>query len=79
MANSKSVQPVIKKHHYVRAMVAGTLGALAVTLVSATILLGWADNTLTNTNAYVATVGPVLSTTALQNFVADQVSSQLEQ
>lgn len=58
-------------------MTAAVLGAAALMLVSASILLVWANRTLTDTNTYVATVGPVLRTPALQDYVADQITQQV--
>lgn len=46
-------------------------------LVSASILLVWANRTLIDTPTYVATVGPVLRQPQLQDYVANQVTSQL--
>jgi hypothetical protein len=46
------------------------LAALAVTAV-------WLDNTVLNTDTWVATVGPLASEPAIQNYVADQATAAL--
>jgi len=64
-------------HHYLRSFVAGLFGAIALLLVSLSILVVWANRTLTETNIYVQTVSPLIQQPQLQNFVADNVSKQL--
>ena len=75
MANSKQKQPVV--HHYFRSFIAGLFGAVALLLVSFSILLVWANRTLTDTPTYVATVRPLISEPKFENFVADQVTTQI--
>ncbi len=56
---------------------AALCGFIASLLIAGSILVVWANRTLTDTSTYVATVGPVLSTPALDDFVATQVTSQV--
>ncbi len=69
--------PTPKTHHYIRTPLAALFGTLALLLVSAGILVVWADRTLTDTPTYVQAVGPVLARPSVQDFVADQVTNQL--
>jgi hypothetical protein len=78
MAQAKK-PPAPPPHHGVRTFVAAILGFLAMTLVSASILLVWANRTLTDTSTYVQTVGPLIERPELQNFVAGRMSDQLLQ
>jgi hypothetical protein len=64
-------------HHYLRTPTAGFFGMVAMVLVSASILTVWANRTLTDTNTYVQTVGPVIQRPELQEFVAQKVTDQL--
>ena len=64
-------------HHYLRSFVAGLFGAIALLLVTLSILVVWANRTLTDTNTYVHTVSPLIQQPQLQNFVADNVAKQL--
>jgi hypothetical protein len=75
MAKPKT-SPAPKIHHYVRTPLAALLGALAMLLVSMSILLVWANRTLTDTNTYVNTVGPVIEKPELQDFVATKLADQ---
>lgn len=75
MANPKQKQPTV--HHYFRSFIAGLFGAIALLLVSFSILLVWANRTLTDTPTYVATVRPLISQPKFENFVADQVTTQI--
>ena len=65
------------RHHYVRTLCASLLGAFALILISASVLVVWANRTLTDTPVFVQTVGPVIKRPAVQDFVAAQVTSQL--
>src|SRR5229473_3289922 len=76
MAKSKT-PPAPLVHHYVRTMVSALFGAIAVILIAAGILVVWANRTLTDTNTYVQTVGPVIERPELQDFVATKVTNQL--
>jgi hypothetical protein len=66
-------------HHYARAFAAATFGFLAMSLISASILVVWANRTLTDTNAFAQAVGPVIQRPELQEFVAGKVTDQLLQ
>lgn len=65
------------KHHYIRTLVAGLLGTVALNLVTLSVLLVWANATITNTTTFVSTVDPLLQKPALQGFIAGKVSDQL--
>jgi hypothetical protein len=67
-------QTTPKVHHYVRTTVAAILGSLALLLVSASVLIVWANRTLTDTPTFVSTLGPVIERPELQDFVAQKVT-----
>lgn len=46
-------------------------------LVAASVLVVWANRTLTDTNTYVQTVGPVLEQPALQDAIANKLTEQI--
>jgi hypothetical protein len=75
MANAKTPTP--KTHHYVRTFLASVMGTLALVLISASILIVWANRTLTDTATFTQAVGPVLEKTEVQGFVAKKVTAQL--
>jgi hypothetical protein len=68
---------VATTHHYARTFFAGLFGAVAVLLVSASILVVWANRTLTDTTTYVQTVSPLIRSSQLQDFIATKVTDQL--
>jgi hypothetical protein len=70
-------QTTPKVHHYVRTTVAAILGSLALLLVSASVLIVWANRTLTDTPTFVSTLGPVIERPELQDFVATKITTQL--
>jgi hypothetical protein len=73
----KTNPSVPRVHHYLRSFFAGLLGAIALLLVSLSIFVIWANRTLTDTPTFVSTVRPLISQPALDNYIADQVTSQL--
>jgi hypothetical protein len=73
--SQKSVTPA--QHHYVRSLLAAVCGVLALGLVWATLLTVWLNHTLTNTETYVSTVGPLAQQPELQRFVAQKVADEL--
>jgi hypothetical protein len=76
MAKTATIkQPVV--HHQWRTFLGALCGLIASLLIAASILVVWANRTLTDTNTYVATVGPVISSPALQDFIATKVTNQL--
>ncbi len=70
--------PVVQ-HHRVRTFFASIAGAIAVYLILASVTVVWLNRTLTDTNTFVATVGPLASKPAVQNFVAEKVADQIVQ
>lgn len=46
-------------------------------LVTASILLAWANHTLTDTSAYVQTVGPILARPGIQDAIANKLADQI--
>lgn len=76
MAQAKT-SPAPPSHHGVRTALAGLCGFIALSLVSASILVVWANRTLTDTNTYVQTVGPLIERPELQDYLAGRVSDQL--
>jgi hypothetical protein len=75
MAKQQKIAP--PNHHYVRTIVAAMLGSLAMLLVTASILVTWANHTLTDTNAYVQTVGTVLERPGIQDVIANKLTDQI--
>jgi hypothetical protein len=73
---SQSQVPV---HHYFRIIVAAMFGILALALVLASLLVVWANRTLTDTNTYVDAVAPLTSQPAIQEYVSTKVTEQLLQ
>jgi hypothetical protein len=66
-------------HHYIRTMFAGLFGTVALSLVLASILLVWANRTLTDTATFTQTVAPLVTQPAVQEFVAAKLTDQLLQ
>lgn len=67
-----------QKHH-VRTAFASLLGVIALTLILASILAGWLNRTLIDTNLYVKAVAPLAAKPEVQNFVAQKASDALLQ
>ena len=68
-------QPITPKvHHYIRTTVSSFFGIVAVTLLLISILVFWVSQTVTNTDQYVKTVGPLVSKPEVQNFVSDKIT-----
>jgi hypothetical protein len=65
-------------HHYIRTTFAALFGIIALVLILASILVVWANRTVTDTSTYVQTVTPLVSQTAVKNFVAVKVADLLE-
>lgn len=65
-----------QKHH-VRTAFASLLGVIALALILASILAGWLNRTLIDTNLYVKAVAPLAAEPEVQNFVAQKTSDSL--
>jgi hypothetical protein len=76
MAKIKTPAPSVV-HHRVRTTIAAVCGFIAMTLVSVSILVVWANRTLTDTPTFVAAVGPVIERPELQQYLADRATEQL--
>jgi hypothetical protein len=70
-------QPSKVVHHYARTIIASLFGIIAMCLIIASILVVWVNQTLTNTNTYMATVTPLVDSDAIQNYVAQQASKAI--
>lgn len=83
MANSNNKQttkqPIKQKeaHHYIRTLFASLFGFFAVSLIITSILVVWLGRTLTNTDQYVKTVGPLVTKPEVQDFVVTSISDAL--
>ncbi len=78
MPNTKiNTAKVVVKSHKLRTFFASVTGAIAVCLILSSVTVVWLNRTLTNTGTFVATVGPLASKPAIQNFVAEKVTDQL--
>jgi hypothetical protein len=75
MANKNYQGAVV--HHRVRTTLAAICGTIALALVLASLLVVWANHTLTDTPTFVSTVGPMVTQPAVQNFVATKAADQL--
>lgn len=76
MVNKTTTKALVKSHK-VRTFFASIAGAIAVYLILSSITVVWLNRTLTNTNTFVGTVGPLVSKPAVQNFIAEKVTDQL--
>ncbi len=65
------------KHHRVRTTFAAFFGTIALCLILASILVVWLNQTLTNTQTYLSTVGPLVTKPAIQNFIAQKATDQI--
>lgn len=81
MADASTAKPAVKKqrskHHYLRTPLASILGSLAAALIVLSIVVLWLGRTLTDTNAYVDTVAPLVTDGDVQSFAVDKVSKVL--
>jgi hypothetical protein len=75
MTQAKS--PTLPVHHPVRTIFAALFGAIALSLVIATVLIVWLNRTLTDTPTYVQTVAPLVSQPAIQTFVVEKATDQI--
>ena len=64
-------------HHYARTFFAAIFGTLALSLVLVSILVVWANSILTNTDSYVAAVGPLITKPIVRDFIAQKASDNL--
>ncbi len=65
------------KHYFVRTFFASVFGFIGLSLVIVSILVVWANRTVTDTNTYVKTVGPLASKPEIQDFIATKISDQI--
>ena len=73
--NSNTTKEVtLHKHHFIRTPIAALFGSLALLLIILSVVLFWTNKTITNTDSYVSTVGPLASKPAVQTFVSEEVS-----
>lgn len=78
MNNAKPSQlPNQSKRHYVRTFFASIFGILASVLILASILVVWANHTLTDTNAYTKTVAPLVTKPEIQGFIAERATDKV--
>lgn len=75
MANKNITAPAV--HHRLRTFFASVFGTLALSLVTLSLLVVWANRTLTDTTTYVNTVAPVISQPAVQTFLVTKATDQL--
>ncbi|HSW79442.1 MAG TPA: hypothetical protein VLG47_01570 [Candidatus Saccharimonadales bacterium] len=75
----KSSNKPSEPSHKARTFFSALLGTVAVYLILMSITVVWLNRTLTDTNTYVATVGPLVSKPEIQNYVADKVTDQILQ
>jgi hypothetical protein len=70
-------QKLTVKHHKLRSFFSSIFGIIAVFLIMASISVVWLNRTLVSTSTYVGTVAPMVTKPAIQNMIADKVSTQL--
>ena len=70
-----TLQP--KPRHFIRTLSASVFGSIALSLILASILVVWLNRTLTDTDTYVRSVAPLITTTDIQNFVAAKVTDSI--
>lgn len=66
-------QPTQK--HTIRTLFAALFGSVAILLLLFSVVTVWLNRTVTDTNTFVATVGPVASKPEVQELVADKLST----
>lgn len=71
-----ATQPAVT-HHYFRTFFAAVFGFLSLNLIILSLLTMWLSRTLTNTDAYVATVAPLIENTSAQEFLAEKATDAL--
>lgn len=71
------ISPSHQNTHHVRTFFAGLLGTIAVSLILLSITVVWLNRTLTDNATYVATVTPLATKPAIQNFIAEKLTEQI--
>ncbi len=66
-----SISPA-REHHPVRAVFSSLFAFIALSFISLSIVVAWLVPTLTTTDQYAKTVGPLATEPAFQNFIAEQ-------
>ncbi|MCA9325572.1 hypothetical protein KDA23_05950 [Candidatus Saccharibacteria bacterium] len=74
---AKISSPTSTKHHRLRTVAAAILGTLAISLILASLLVVWMNRTLTDTNTFVSSVGPIVSKPEVQQLIATEISDQV--
>lgn len=65
------------KTHKVRSFFSAVLALLGIYLIISSIGFIWLDQTLTNTNTYVATVSPLITKPAVQTYISQEVTTAI--
>lgn len=63
--------------HKIRTLFSALAGTIAVYLILSSLTVVWLNRTLTNTNSFVGTVGPLVEKPEIQKYVADTVTDQI--
>lgn len=66
-----------KEHHYLRSFFSSVFAIFGISLLISSIFAFWLDTTLTNTNQFVAIVGPLVTKPEVQDFVVTKASQAL--
>jgi hypothetical protein len=76
----------VKEHHrsakpvhqsFIRTFIVFIFSAAALALLSISVLAYWAEHTLTDTNAYVKTVGPLAKDASIKSYIATKLSDAI--
>jgi len=67
------------QHHRVRTVFAALFGFVALWLILASVVVVWLNQTVTDTNTYVSTVGPVADRPEVQDYFANKVGELISQ
>ncbi|MGN8245451.1 hypothetical protein ACTHAM_002570 [Cellulomonas soli] len=65
------------RHHRARAFVSALLIVLGVLLAPVSVVVGWAQGELTDTDQYVATVGPLAQDPVIQSAIANRLTTEV--
>ncbi len=73
----KSQNKPAEPSHKVRTFFSALAGTFAVWLILSSLTVVWLNRTLTDTNTFVKTVGPLVEKPAIQHLVADKVTDNV--
>lgn len=74
---AKQTPTPVKEHHYFRSIGSSLFAIIGLFLLILSIFVFWLNSSLTNTNQFMAIVGPLVTKTEVQDFVATKATSAL--